>query len=170
MRISRALTPDDRAANLYFDVPFEVGRCESVEVLLDYDRSRAVIDLGCMGPDGWRGWSGGAKKRFVITRTAASTGYCPGELETGVWKVVLGLHQIPAEGVTVELTIVNVASGPADWKMPPPSPSVELSLIVEFLTVNELPTLMPPPAHDAELPTMLELRTVIGALARMPPP
>jgi hypothetical protein len=72
--------------------------------------------------------------------------------------------------VTVEFTIVNVASGPADWKMPPPSPSVELSLIVEFLTVNELPTLMPPPAHAAELPTMLELRTVIGALARIPPP
>ena len=65
--------------------------------------------------------------------------------------------------VTVELTIVNVASGPADWKMLPPSPSVELPLIVEFLTVNELPMLMPPLAHDAELPTTLELRTVIGA-------
>lgn len=122
MRISRALTPDDRAANLYFDVPFEVGRCESVEVLLDYDRSRAVIDLGCMGPDGWRGWSGGAKKRFVITRTAASTGYCPGELETGVWKVVLGLHQIPAEGVTVELTINTPATGAVEPEPAAPAP------------------------------------------------
>ncbi|MFF2031210.1 CehA/McbA family metallohydrolase [Arthrobacter sp. NPDC058192] len=123
MRITRLLTPEDRVESLYANVPFEVQGCESLEVLLEYDRSRAVIDLGCTGPDGWRGWSGGAKKRFVISRTAASTGYCPGVLEAGLWNVVLGLHHVPAEGVRVELTINTPATGGVDAEPSAPAPA-----------------------------------------------
>lgn len=122
MRITRMLTIEDRAESLYVDVPFEVRGCESLEVLLEYDTSRAVIDLGCMGPAGWRGWSGGAKKRFVISRVAASTGYRPGELEAGSWNVVLGLHLVPAEGVMVELTINTPATGGPEREPSAPAP------------------------------------------------
>ena len=40
---------------------------ESLEVTLCYDRRAALVDLGCEGPAGWRGWSGGARDRFAIT-------------------------------------------------------------------------------------------------------
>lgn len=123
MRIRQTLTPEDRVESLYLEVPFELSAARSVEVVLDYDTSRAVIDLGCMGAAGWRGWSGGARQRFVITANEATTGYCPGELEDGVWKVVLGLHHVPAEGVDIELTINTPAIGWIDPEPPAPAPS-----------------------------------------------
>lgn len=123
MRITRTLTPEDRVVSLYLDVPFELSGARSVEVVLSYDTSRAVIDLGCMGAAGWRGWSGGARQRFVITASEATTGYCPGELEDGVWNVVLGLHHVPDGGVPVELTINTPATGRVDPEPPAPPPS-----------------------------------------------
>jgi hypothetical protein len=111
MRLARTLTPGDRIDTPYFEVPFEVKGARSLEVLLEYDRSRAVIDLGCQGPAGWRGWSGGAKERFVIASTAASTGYCPGDIEDGEWKIILGLHHVPADGTAIVLTINTPAVG-----------------------------------------------------------
>ena len=50
MRLARTLTPGDRIATPYFEVPFEMKGGRSLEVLLEYDKSRAVIDLGCQGP------------------------------------------------------------------------------------------------------------------------
>lgn len=123
MRITRTLTPEDRVESLYLEVPFELSGARSVEVVLSYDTSRGVIDLGCMGAAGWRGWSGGARQRFVITATEATTGYCPGEPEDGVWKVVLGLHHVPDGGVPVELTINTPAIGRVDPEPPAPPPT-----------------------------------------------
>jgi hypothetical protein len=87
----------------------EVGAdCPGLDVRLRYDRAAdAVLDLGCEGPAGWRGWSGAARERFVITPTEATPGYLAGPLEPGVWHVVLGLHRVPVE---YELTI---SVGPA---------------------------------------------------------
>ena len=121
--ISRHLTPEDRVATPYLELPFEVRRSDrSVEVTLSYDTAAAVIDLGCMGAAGWRGWSGGAKSRFVITAEAASGGYLPGDLEEGEWAVVLGLHKVPAEGVTVRLEIHTPATGPVEPEPAAPRP------------------------------------------------
>lgn len=115
IRRSLTLWPDDRISTPYLEVPFEVGSGDSsLEVTLSYDTSSAVIDLGCLGAGGWRGWSGGAKSRFVIAPTEASGGYIPGELEAGTWAVVLGLHAVPASGVTVELVIDMPATGPVE--------------------------------------------------------
>jgi hypothetical protein len=41
---------------------------------LEYERSGAVLDLGCMGAAGFRGWSGGARRAFVISPDAATPG------------------------------------------------------------------------------------------------
>lgn len=98
--------PEEQAADRYPRVPFEVPRgTPSVEVTLSYDDSRAVIDLGCEGAQSWRGWSGGARRRFVIGAEQATPGYVPGELEPGLWHVVLGLHKVPWPGVEVRLEI-----------------------------------------------------------------
>lgn len=123
MRLARTLTPGDRVDTPYFEVSFDIKGGRSLEVLLEYDKSRAVIDLGCQGPAGWRGWSGGAKERFVITSAAASTGYCPGEIEDGEWKIILGLHHVPADGIAIVLTINTPADGSVEAEPDAPVPA-----------------------------------------------
>jgi hypothetical protein len=90
-------TADDRARTPYCYLPVDVpAHANGLNVQLSYDRSAGVLDLGCEAPQSFRGWSGGARDEFTITRDAATPGYLPGELETGTWNVVLGLHRIPA--------------------------------------------------------------------------
>jgi hypothetical protein len=106
---------DDQIRDRYHHVPFMVDRgATSVEVVLTYDDTQGVVDLGCEGALGWRGWSGGARRRFVITADTATPGYLPGELEEGVWHVVLGLHKIPAAGLEVALEIRLPADAPPE--------------------------------------------------------
>ncbi len=114
---------EDQAAERYQEVAFELGGADSVEVTLRYDTDAAVIDLGCLDEERWRGWSGGARERFVIGRDRATPGYEPGEMPAGRWAVVLGLHAVPAEGVEVELTISTPAIGDLDPEPPAPPPS-----------------------------------------------
>lgn len=120
-RLSRRIDPDDRAASPYLEVPVDVPPgTESIEVRLSYDRAAGVIDLGCAGATSFRGWSGGARDRFVITPTAATPGYLPGELEPGRWAVILGLHRVPASGLDVALDVDLPAAGPPAGEPPPP--------------------------------------------------
>lgn len=100
----------------YRTIEFDVDGDESVRVTLDYDREHAVVDLGCAGPSGWRGWSGGARSSFVITPDAATPGYLPGPLEPGTWSVQLGLYRLPTE--PIEITVTVELPAPA----PPPEP------------------------------------------------
>lgn len=78
-----------------------------------------VVDLGCEGTSGWRGWSGGARREFGITAEAATPGYRPGELEPGTWHIVLGLHRLPIDGVELTVTArtgrVSEIPGRADY-------------------------------------------------------
>lgn len=106
----------DLLADPYPAVPFTVGAgAESLEVRLRYDRAAATVDLGCEGPAGWRGWSGGARESFVIRPDAATPGYVPGVLEAGQWRVQLHLYRLPPEPieVTVEIAV------PATSAIPP---------------------------------------------------
>lgn len=116
------LTPDLRAADPYLEVPFEVALgTTSLEIRLDVDDATgAVVDLGCRDDGGWRGWSGGARRRVVISETEATWGYTPGPLRPGTWAVVLGLHEIPTE-VAVEVT-VTIPGGAVEPD--PPAPPV----------------------------------------------
>ncbi|MBA3411583.1 MAG: PHP domain-containing protein, partial [Geodermatophilaceae bacterium] len=105
-------TPEDRAASPYAYLPFEVPTgCQGLAVELDYDTSAGVLDLGCFGPNGFRGWSGGARSRYVITPSGATPGYLPGDLEPGEWSVVLGLHRIAAPTLRWR---VDVTLGPIE--------------------------------------------------------
>jgi hypothetical protein len=99
-------TLPDRFASLWHELPFEVpaGAC-ALRAELEYDRSGAVLDLGCLGPAGFRGWSGAARRSFVITGATATPGYLPGELEPGSWQLIIGLHRIPVRGADYQLTI-----------------------------------------------------------------
>ena len=99
-------TLEDRFASAWHYLPVEVpaGTC-ALRVELEYERSAAaVMDLGCLGPAGFRGWSGGARASFVIAADAATPGYLPGELEPGLWQVIIGLHRVPPAGADYRLT------------------------------------------------------------------
>ncbi|WP_200837501.1 CehA/McbA family metallohydrolase [Ruania rhizosphaerae] len=104
----------------YLALPFDVAPgCASLEVRLEYDRTAAVVDLGCEGPVGWRGWSGGARESFVIGTGRATPGYLPGELEAGEWTVQLGLYRLPAEPIEVTVTVLTPAESDVE---PDPAP------------------------------------------------
>ncbi|MGP7999490.1 MAG: CehA/McbA family metallohydrolase [Streptosporangiaceae bacterium] len=121
-------TQEDRCTSPYHYLPVAVPPGSAgLRVALDFDRSAAVLDLGCFGPAGFRGWSGGARSEFIITAGQATPGYLPGELEPGEWQVVLGLYQLPAAGasytLTAEVTSAPGRLGPA----PPPAPPAPLT-------------------------------------------
>ncbi|MEU8271963.1 PHP domain-containing protein, partial [Sphaerisporangium sp. NPDC049002] len=107
-------TLDDRLAEQVHAVPVELPpgtRAFTVE--LAYDRSSGVLDLGCEGPSGFRGWSGGARSRYTIAPAWATPGYLPGEPEPGLWRVLLGLYRVPLDGLPYELTVTPHATPPA---------------------------------------------------------
>lgn len=109
----RRWTLDDRAESVWHSLPVDIpADCPGLLVTLTVPPVEgAVIDIGCEGAAGWRGWSGGARQTFAITPDAATPGYVPGELEPGTWWVVLGLHRVPVEGVEL---LVEAVTGPVD--------------------------------------------------------
>jgi hypothetical protein len=99
-------------------LPVEVGPgTAALRVSLSYPRDGgAVLDLGCFGPSGFRGWSGGARSSFELSAAGATPGYLAGEVGAGVWQVAIGLYRVPAEGVTYNVTAEAMdAATAAGW-------------------------------------------------------
>lgn len=121
----RRWTRADRAEGIWPRLPLDVPPgCGAVEVELAVADPAAVIDLGCEGAAGWRGWSGGARRRYAITPDAATPGYLPGEPEAGTWHVVLGLHRVPESGVDCTVTVRTGGSPAVEQDRPaPPVPA-----------------------------------------------
>ncbi|WEX10599.1 CehA/McbA family metallohydrolase [Chelativorans sp. AA-79] len=108
------VTPADKARSPYFYVPFDVPEGTTrIDATMRYEKADdRIIDLGCADPRlgdfpseaGFRGWSGGARDRFFIATDDATPGYVHGEILPGTWRVILGLHKVPARGADIELT------------------------------------------------------------------
>ncbi len=97
-----------REEKRFLAVPFRVEpNLEEIRVSMQIATPRppATIDLGLRDRRGMRGWSGGARSQVVIREETATPGYLPGSIEAGDWAVLLGIYEVPAEGVSVELTI-----------------------------------------------------------------
>jgi hypothetical protein len=106
IRHTGTFTLEDRVASPWHYLPVEVGPgVSALRVELSYARDGGtVLDLGCFDPSGFRGWSGGARSSFVISATEATPGYLSGPVPAGLWRVVLGLNLVPANGVRFEVT------------------------------------------------------------------
>ncbi|MFI6516955.1 CehA/McbA family metallohydrolase [Spirillospora sp. NPDC050679] len=116
-------TLEDRVAAPLRGLPFEV-RPGTAAITVRLAHEGGVLDLGCEGPEGFRGWSGGARDEYTVTAGWATPGYLPGELEPGVWQVWLGLHRVPPEGVPYEVTVITsdaAPPSPATAHPPPPA-------------------------------------------------
>jgi len=115
MELTVHVTPAHQAANPYYYIPFEVPAGTSrIDVTLDYPKAQdCVIDLGALdpritdypSPEGFRGWSGGARDRFFIATDDATPGYIHGEIQPGRWQVILGLYKVPPQGADVTVTV-----------------------------------------------------------------
>ncbi len=119
-------------------VPFDVPRgVREIEVSYDYEStptpvgaSANVIDIGMFDPSGtelgntagFRGWSGGARRSFRISRTAATPGYLPGPTTPGRWHVILGPVAIVPPGVDWTLTVTLHFGRPGPAFEPSPAP------------------------------------------------
>lgn len=113
--ITTHVTRADQAANPYFYIPFDVPEGTTrIDVVLSYAKAEdCIIDLGAFDPrdtgyptqQGFRGWSGGARHCFFIATDDATPGYVHGEIQPGIWNVILGLYQVPVAGADVTVTI-----------------------------------------------------------------
>jgi len=84
-------------------VPFEAP-AGTTRITVDFDYStrdaHTTIDLGLLGPDGFRGqdgfrgWSGGNKRSFTVSATDATPSYLPGVIRPGTWNLLLGIPNI----------------------------------------------------------------------------
>ncbi|WP_105265416.1 CehA/McbA family metallohydrolase [Pseudoalteromonas sp. T1lg76] len=87
---------DGSAHQSYQYIDFEVpNNTQELVIEFEYNRDkRTVIDLGLNDPSGFIGWSGGSKKRIVISRSYASPGYLPTQIRDGKWQLILGVPNI----------------------------------------------------------------------------
>ena len=109
----------------YAYVPFDVGpHAVRISVSYQYDRANGAntIDIGLFDarstgsdtdPRGFRGWSGGRRSDFFISRNEATPGYVAGPMHAGTWRVILGLYRVAPTGVDITLKIdVETNNGP----------------------------------------------------------
>lgn len=86
---------------LPFDVPAGTSRI-TVEFEYSGRERKTTVDLGLLGPDGFRGrdgfrgWSGGNKRRFTVSATDATPSYSPGPIRAGRWSLLLGFPNVRA--------------------------------------------------------------------------
>ncbi len=130
--VTRRWGPSDRAELQIREVPVDVpAGCAALEVELSYAAAGAVLDLGLAGPACYVGWSGGARRRFVVSESWSTPGYLPVPVEAGVWRVLVGLHRVAPGGVEMTLTVRSTSADavgrareaePAD---PPPTDRVD---------------------------------------------
>lgn len=108
--IERLVSIDPPGVNdsRYVYVPFEVPpRAVRIKINYQYDRAKGAntIDIGLFDArssnsdtdrKGFRGWSGGRRSEFFISRDEATPGYLPGEIAAGTWRIILGLYHVSA--------------------------------------------------------------------------
>jgi hypothetical protein len=139
IRLDGVVTPEDalsQYAYVPFDVPAGVRRIDvnyhyehQVEGAQEFNAGNN-IDIGVFdtrGSDfltgGFRGWSGGARSAFYISRDAATPGYLRGPMQEGPWTIIFGLSKIEQPSryrLNIEMEIDPAAGDEADEVVPVP--------------------------------------------------
>ncbi len=110
-------TQAEARALIYHYLPFEVpARCGRITVSYawraPHGETPCTVDIGIFDirgteplTGGFRGWSGSARRSFVIERDHATPGYIAGPLPSGTWSIILGFYEIPGSGVAWSVSI-----------------------------------------------------------------
>ncbi|WP_078381966.1 CehA/McbA family metallohydrolase [Sutcliffiella halmapala] len=102
--IEKNFYPDQQGE--YVEIPFHMkNNIKRLEVSYEILTAGSVVDLGLKDQNRIRGWSGGARKSFVVEEDYATPGYLPGAFESGEWAVLLGLYKISETECSVRVTI-----------------------------------------------------------------
>jgi len=100
--------------NPYILIPFKVHQgIRAVEIRYDYDNDTNILDLGVfdprgcefLTPQGFRGWSGSARKAVIISEDWATPGYIPGPIYPGIWHVIIGIYKVGPHGCAYEVEV-----------------------------------------------------------------
>ncbi|MFB9735582.1 MULTISPECIES: CehA/McbA family metallohydrolase [unclassified Streptomyces] len=128
--IRGTLTPD--GPEMVYE-PFEVPPgVREITVSYVYDRPPVPagtpgnsLNIGLFDPrgtapggDGFRGWSGGARREFSVRADDATPGYLPGPLRPGTWHVALGAYGVAPQGMSYEITVVLGFGAPGEVREP----------------------------------------------------
>lgn len=136
-KVFRGEFTDPDTADWHY-LPFRVpAGVSEIEVEYDYDPtdtgaglSYNVVDIGIFDPggkglgnaEGFRGWSGGARRRFRITRTRATPGYIAGPITEGRWHILLGPYLIVPPGTPYKVVVTLHFERPGPAFVPEPAP------------------------------------------------
>lgn len=93
------------AHNTYRLLPFDVPEgVKAIEVRFDYTgrEARTTLDMGLLGPgetfdQAFRGWSGGNKRSFTISKSDATPSYLAGPMTAGKWNLLIGVPNIRSD-------------------------------------------------------------------------
>ncbi len=120
IEIDGTLTAADRLTWIErpFDVPVGTARIDVETTFTDGDRGTA-LEFGLYDPVRFRGASRFSKSRFFISRTAATASYSAGEVQSGKWRLLIGVPSI-REGVTSRYN-VRIKLTPEGPDQPPVS-------------------------------------------------
>src|SRR5262245_40327593 len=111
------IDPPKNGESRYRYVPFQVlPNTRRITIHYEYDHSNGsnAVDIGLFDSrsnelfgdlSGFRGWSGGRRAEFFVSRDAATPGYVNGDLPSGTWRIVLGLYRVVPSGVDVTVKI-----------------------------------------------------------------
>lgn len=101
-------------------LPFRVPEgVRAISVEYDYSpvslgpTSLNVVDIGIFDPSGrglgdahgFRGWSGGKRRSFRLSRTSATPGYLAGPITPGRWNIILGPYQLTPAGTPYRVDV-----------------------------------------------------------------
>ncbi len=121
----------DPGARDWVYLPLEIpAGVHQIDVSYSYDKPAPpagqrgnALDIGIFDESGitlgdargFRGWSGGFRTSFVISRNEATPGYLPGPIHPGRWHIILGPYSVCSYGMhwTVDVTLRFGDAGPS---------------------------------------------------------
>ncbi len=114
-------------------IPFDV-EADVTEIHISYEYNKSadnLLDIGLFDfdghklddPSGFRGWSGGARTEFMVSRSEATPGYYAGEIEAGTWFVALGPYRVGPDGIDYTIDVTMRSTTPDSAFEPQPAPS-----------------------------------------------
>src|SRR5262245_36531736 len=129
LSLTHLVRPDQtfNYVHIPFEVPPGIGR---IDVSYQYEsavssdptvQSGNTIGIGIIDPrgtqfmtQGFRGWSGSARKQFYISTRSATPGYMPGPISPGIWNICLGAYKVAPEGCECHLEITLTTAQPGE--------------------------------------------------------